>query len=141
MDDLTSRGLEAMVVVDACVRKAVGEVFDMPKEEKEIIQKWLDKGVIEYTKKKINFSKEVYFPMLEHDCFKGFTIDFWQRVLIHHLNKYNTGSKLSDASASDYMSKAYNYNISPVVLKRSEASKDQKNQEQAFLEEHVWKRS
>jgi len=142
MDDLTSRGLVAMEVVDACVRKAVGEVFDMPKEEKEIIQKWLDNGVIEYSKKKINFSKEIYFPMLQHDCFRGFTIDFWQKIVIHYLNKYNTGSGLSEASAGDYMSKAgYSYKVKPVVLKRSEASKAHKLAETAFCVEHVWKKS
>ena len=133
---MKERVIDALAVSDACVRKAIGEVVDMPSEEKDIIQKWLDKGVIEYSKKKINFSKEIYFPLMQHDVFKDMTIDLWRRIVIKSLNKHGTGSKLSKASADDYMSKAgYKYSVKPVLLKRSEASAKQKIEETEIMEE------
>ncbi len=128
--------IAAMAVTDECVRKAVGEVIDMPIEEKVILQKWLDKGIIEYTKKKINFSKEIYFPLMQNEAFRDMTIDLWRRIVISSLNKYETGSKLSKASADDYMSKAgYKYSVKPVLLKRSEASAKQKIEETKLMED------
>ena len=126
----------ATVVTESYVRKAIGESVDMPEAEKLIVQKWLDNGVIQYTKKKINFSKEIYFPLMQHDCFKDMTVDLWQRVLIEYLKKYNTGSSLSIASAGDYMSKCFiKYSIKPVLLKRTEASVNQKRIEEGLMKE------
>ena len=136
MDTLKNRIIAAMAVTDETVRKAIGESVDMPADEKLIIQKWLDKGTIEYSKKKINFSKEIYFPLMQREEFRDMTVDLWQRILIEYLKKYNTGSSLSIASAGDYMSKCgIKYSVKPVLQKRSEPSKKYlKEEEEAMAE-------
>ena len=127
--------LAAMQLTEKVVREAIGEQLDMPAEEKAIIDKWIKAGVIEYAKKRIVWSKEVYFPLIEAPEFNNISTVAYQRILIHYLNKYNTGCKLSIFSVNDYMSKYYKYNIKPVLLKKSEAGAKQIKEELVILEE------
>jgi hypothetical protein len=136
MEELRKKVEEAMKVADMIVAKAAGEVVDISEEDKAVLQKYIDLGVIQYTKRRIVLSREIYFPLLQHEAFRDLTVDIWRRVTLWAMNKHNVGSKLSKASADDYMSKAnYKYSIRPTVLLRSEASAKQKRQEAELIEE------
>ena len=127
--------LRAAAYTRARIRSTVGtSINDVPEEDKEVLNRYLDLGVIKYTTKKINYSREIYFPTIESNRYTGITVDFWRVIVRACLQCVGHSVNLSKASAGDYMSKAWKYDILPATLKRSEASASQKKLEVEVIE-------
>jgi len=106
----------------------------LSKEDMTVLKPYLDQGIIKLIKKKVNYSRQVYFPIMESSTFNGITVDFARVVMKELLAEVGHPVGLSKHSMADYMSKAsYEYGISPTLLLRSEAGKAQKLLEKEVL--------
>ena len=130
--------LKAAAYTRGFVRDVIGvSINDVKDSDKEILNRYLDLGIIKYTTKKINYSREIYFPTIESDRYDGITVDFWRVIVRQCLQTAGHSVNLSKASSGDYMSKSWKYDIAPSTLKRSEASASQKKLELEVLDDLI----
>ena len=130
--------LKAAAYTRGYVRSTIGmSINDVSEEDKVVLNKYLDLGIVKYTTKKINYSREIYFPTIESDHYEGITVDFWRVMVRHWLQCAGHSVNLSKASSGDYMSKSWKYDIAPSTLKRSEASASQKKIELNLIEDLI----
>ena len=105
-------------------------------EDKAIIKKYVDLGIIAMTKvKKRNFGKKLYFPTIEAEEFRGLSMLVWLNINRAMINKYEIASQLGKASMGEYVSKSWQYNIEPVVVNKTAAGSLQMKEEAAALQQ------
>ncbi len=127
--------LRAAAFIRKTIRVEIGtSIADIPVGDMQVLKRYLDLGVLKFTTKKINYSREIYFPTIESKYLEEATVDFWRVCVRQFLQGVGHSVNLSKASAADYMSKAWKYQIEPTVLKRSEASLTQKKLEKEVLQ-------
>jgi len=103
-------------------------------EEQKVLDKFLLAGVIQMTKRtKPNLGRDLYFPALEAEEFRGLSIELWLFMMRHFINKYNIPSNLGSASAADYLSRYWLYKINPTVVNKTSAGRLQIKEELAAL--------
>ncbi len=100
----------------------------------EVINRYIEKGLIKYTKGKAKLSQALYYPTLESKEFEGLGMTAWLRILRLVINRLSIQSNLSINSARQYISNHWRYDIKPTVLPDSYLSKADKEAALAALE-------
>lgn len=108
------------------------------KEEAIILDKFIEAGLIQLVKKKRgNLSRQLYFPTMEAEEFRGLSSVIWLKVIQHFIRKYGIDSKIGPASRDDYLSRYWHYNIEPVVVNKTAAGRLQIKEEEEALKKII----
>ena len=102
--------------------------------DQEVIDKYVDLGLIKYNKGGKKLSKALYYPTLESKEFEGLGMTAWLRILRLVISQLGIKSNLSINSARQYISNHWRYDIKPTVLPDSYLSKVDKEAIMAEIE-------
>ncbi len=133
---MKERILKAYEIADKAAFEYSGGNTTVPEEEQAILNKWLDQGLISYVnQKKGKMSRQLYFPVLESSEWDGLSGKLWLKIMWYVMNKYGIESGLSSNSVSEYVSRAYKYNISHGVITANYAGVKQVKEEESLWDE------
>jgi len=120
--------------------RKIGEEFQgssaIAAEDKEVIDKYIDLGLIQYAKgKRGKLSQLFYYPTLESKEFEGIHMTAWLKIMRLVIDELGIESNLSKNSAKEYLSRGWRYGVTPKVIPDSYASKADKDEADEVIRE------
>ncbi len=137
MRSFKERYVDAMEYsLNVCKNLKSGNV-DIPDKDMAIIVKYEKLGLVKLTLPRVNLSKDIYYPTIQSNHFKGITQDSWVKIILWATKAYGIKCNLTIASANSYRTSPHRYNfIEPVVVKKQDVGTLLFNEEMEIFEEY-----